>query len=600
MEKMKFFSPETDEEKQRIIKELTSKSAAFGIDLGTTNSAIAVIPRGTAPIIIPLRNGKTTIPSCVMWDSMTDSFIVGKEAYNQRYKANCIYSVKRMMQDPSASVVLRDGSNEKIMTPAEVSAEILKGLIAETGGVYGDIKDVVITVPAKFNEIGRTNTKKAVELAGLNVLGIIAEPTAASMCYQLAPKDGGSRDLLVYDLGGGTFDISLVRISGGHDYSDLEDIYEIQKELRKPITETTIRALDSDGDTVLGGDDIDNQIYENFLEELSDRGITADDISVEERNSIILLIEQMKKGNPYDMTQITFCTKDGREEKVVLSYEQFKAGLLPVYRRTLKLVNNVLQKNRTNADAIVLVGGSTKNPILKELLQEDFPGYEINDAFPQDEAVALGAGVHARFLKFGDNNIVVFDSLADGIGVRTGVKMETIISSGCQFPVTKSKLFVTSEDNQKEIEVDIMQGNVAMAVEACKLGTLLVDGLPAGKQGDVEIKIQLSIDVRGLLKCSVTVYNVNDYEHKITRDLELKISAGNVPTSGTSLTAIEKNKIRWRSMLASSSGVKELILTHFSPSIPKPSVYLNELRYTFGHTTIGFDGLTRELTFGDD
>ena len=201
MKEMDMFAPANKEEKEALIQNLTKGTAAFGIDLGTTNSAISVIPKGTAPLIIPLRNGKTTLPSCVLWTGEPGEFIVGTEAYEKRYYPNCIYSVKRLMQTPDAIVTLEKDGKKLQMTPAEVSAEILKALVKETNGYYGDIKDVVITVPAKFNEIGRSNTRKAAELAGLNLLGIIAEPTAASMCYELTPEDNGSREILVYDLG---------------------------------------------------------------------------------------------------------------------------------------------------------------------------------------------------------------------------------------------------------------------------------------------------------------------------------------------------------------------------------------------------------------
>lgn len=152
------------------------------------------------------------------------------------------------MQTPDAIVTLEKDGKKLQMTPAEVSAEILKALVKETNGYYGDIKDVVITVPAKFNEIGRSNTRKAAELAGLNLLGIISEPTAASMCYELTPEDNGSREILVYDLGGGTFDISLVQITGAQDYSEVDDLYEIPQELRKERTETTINKYEIEGE----------------------------------------------------------------------------------------------------------------------------------------------------------------------------------------------------------------------------------------------------------------------------------------------------------------------------------------------------------------
>lgn len=560
MEKMNYFEPANEEEKQEIINELAKKTGAFGIDLGTTNSAISVIPKGTVPLIIPLKNKRTTIPSCVMWTGKDREFIVGLEAYQQRYKEECCYSVKRLMQDPEATVVFKHGDSELEMTPAEVSAEILKGLIAETDGYYGDIKDVVVTVPAKFNEIGRKHTKQACELAGLNLLGIISEPTAASMCYELTPKDNGSRDLLVYDLGGGTFDISLVRVTGSQDFSKFEEMYGIPENLSVKKTGITIRALDGDGDIRLGGDDIDREIYDNFIKELQGRGVDTTLISAEEKNRVILLIEQLKKGNPNDTTTISINVGTQREQ-VSLARAEFKKGLMPIYLKTKALLDSVLQRNRTNADAIILVGGSTKNPLLKEQLSIDYPDYEINDAFPQDEAVALGAGVHARFLKFKDNNISVFDSLVDSIGVCNGNKVSTIIPSGSQFPVTKYKLYETTEDNQKEIEVDIVQGNTTIAAEACKLGTLLVDDLPAGKHGDVEIKIQLSIDVRGLLKCFVDVRNIKTYSAVVHKELELKLSAGN-DAVGHKLSKNEKLKFRWTNFANTLSNAdRELLLS---------------------------------------
>lgn len=547
MERMKIFSPDTTEEKQKIIKNLTDKSAAFGIDLGTTNSAISVIPQGTAPVIIPLKDGKTTIPSCVMWTGEDRKFIVGREAYLAR-KTNAeavCYSVKSLMQDPEAIVTFKVGDKILNMTPAEVSAEILKGLIAETRGYYGDIKDVVITVPAKFNEIGRSNTKKAAELAGLNLLGIINEPTAASMCYKLTPEDNGSRDLLVYDLGGGTFDISLVRITGKMDFSTIDKLYHVPEELRSQKSDVSIRALDSDGDTKLGGDDIDKMLYSNVIEGLSKQGYDTSKIKEVTKKSLIFLFEQLKKGNPNDSTSVPINLNNGESVTVNISYNEFMEALKPIYERTRVYVNNVLSRNRTSANTIILVGGSTKNPLLKELLKRDYPGYEINDAFPADESVALGAGVHSRFLKYGDNNISVFDSLADSIGVKASGRMSPIIERGSQFPVTKSKTYYTSEDNQKEIEVFILQGNSMEAEEACQLGSLLVDDLPEGKGGEVWIKIQLSIDVKGLLKCSVDVGNINE-PTAVHRDLELKLSAGNTDTQREiKLSREDKLKLRW-------------------------------------------------------
>lgn len=266
MEKMSFFDKDVNAATQDILDK-TGKTAAFGIDLGTTNSAIALVPSGTKPKIVPLKHG-TTMPSCIMWTGKDKEFIVGKDAYEHRYESSCIYSVKRHMPEVDCHLTMTVGDKELTMTPAEISAEILKGLVKETKDLYGEVKDVVVTVPAKFNEIARQHTREACELAGLNLLGIIAEPTAASMCYDIEPDKGRTQDILVYDLGGGTFDVSLVRISAGDDMSKLYDVYGIPNSLRKADDSKIIRAIDGDGDPVLGGDDIDHDTYEVNLTKL--------------------------------------------------------------------------------------------------------------------------------------------------------------------------------------------------------------------------------------------------------------------------------------------------------------------------------------------
>lgn len=473
------------------------------------------------------------------------------------------------MQTPDAIVTLEKDGKKLQMTPAEVSAEILKALVKETNGYYGDIKDVVITVPAKFNEIGRSNTRKAAELAGLNLLGIIAEPTAASMCYELTPEDNGSREILVYDLGGGTFDISLVQITGAQDYSEVDDLYEIPQELRKERTETTIRAIDGDGNVHLGGDDIDREIYSIFMRELVARGVDTSLISKEEENRIILMIEKLKKDNIHDSTMLRIKIDDrpDHRESVVLSYPVFRAGLLPTYEKTRALVNSVLQRNKSKADTIVLVGGSTKSELIKEFLETDYPGYIINNAFPADEAVSLGAGIHARVLKFGDNNVSVFDSLVDSIGVIADDSVKPIIERGSQFPVTKEKVFATVVDDQQALDVDIVQGNSSLVEETCKLGTLEITDLPKGKAGEVIIRVQLSIDVKGLLRCSVIISSKSSHQ-TITREMKLSLSSGSADAQ-KQLDRSEKLLIRWKKVASRMPEDKRKALLEALDRFPK-------------------------------
>lgn len=184
----------------------------FGIDLGTTNSAISVgLDSGDAQVI-QLTNGKRTMPSVVMWQG-GDKFVIGQEAYDHDWDDSVVASVKRLMQDANATVTFRYNGEERTMTPTEVSALILRGLVEQTGGMYGEVKDVVVTVPAYFNNIGVSNTKRACELAGLNCLHVMREPTAAALNYNLDKSKSKVQYAVVYDLGGGTFDVSLIRIT---------------------------------------------------------------------------------------------------------------------------------------------------------------------------------------------------------------------------------------------------------------------------------------------------------------------------------------------------------------------------------------------------
>ena len=233
----------------------------FGIDLGTTNSAISIVQVGE-PKIITLTNKKDTIPSCVMWKD--GEFIVGDEAYNNKGLPNVQYSVKRLMEDADATVTFTDGDKSITMTPTEVSAEILKGIVKATGGMYGTVHDVVVTVPAYFNDIGKRNTMKACELAGLNLIALENEPSAAALVYDM-PANVQSEDVIVYDLGGGTFDVTLARIFRS-EASEF-DAYDFDN-TDKAEASKIIKPLALGGDGKLGGDDIDNELLKIVLKKL--------------------------------------------------------------------------------------------------------------------------------------------------------------------------------------------------------------------------------------------------------------------------------------------------------------------------------------------
>ena len=548
MEKMKLFAPANDEEKQEIIKDLTKGTLAFGIDLGTTNSALSVIPTGSHPVSVQLKDGRMTMPSCVMWTGNDKEFIVGREAYEKRYEENCIYSVKRLMQDVTATVTLKKNGKELTMTPAEVSAEILKGLVKEAGDTYGEIKDVVVTVPAYFDINGKKATKEAAELAGLNLLGIIAEPTAASLCYELTPDDNCSKDIMVYDLGGGTFDVSLVRVTDNKmtdEKAALMDIYGFDAEDSDNNDGRTVNVICSDGDTRLGGDDLDIELFNIVEAKVRAMGFNGS-ILESDRERIILDLEQLKKSGVNGTYMYTCKFNAGKDSfRITLTPQDFMDALEPIYQKTRIIVERVLAENRNAADTLVMVGGSTKNPHLIEKLKRDYPSFVINNAFPPDESVSLGASIHAKEIKFGDNAVSVFDSLAIGIGVVEAGKLATIIEKNSQYPVTKVRRFTNVVDNQEAIQVHIMQGNSRYVEEAVSLGTLIIDGLPKVPAETLDIDINLSINANGILNCSTSIHNPLTHEKPIERALELNLSK--VEMSGSKkLSRDEKLIIKWK------------------------------------------------------
>lgn len=569
MEKMKCFTPVDENEKQEIIKDLVKDTAAFGIDLGTTNSAISIIPTGNHPVIITLKDGKTTMPSCVMWTGNDNEFIVGREAYERRYSESCIYSVKRFMQDVNAVVTLKKGEKKLTMRPAEVSAEILKGLVKEAGDTYGEIKDVVVTVPAYFDINGKKATKEAVELAGLNLLGIIAEPTAASLCYELSPDEGCSKDIMVYDLGGGTFDVSLVRITDSSVTSEREALAKLYgfDDVKDNAVGRTVSVISSDGDTHLGGDDIDTELFNVVMGIIREQGFSGK-VSREDREHIILGLEKLKKSGVNSTYIHTIKFTDPEESyRITITPNEFMKALEPIYQKTKVIIERVLSENRNSANTLVMVGGSTKNPQLIGRLRRDYPSFIINNAFPPDESVSLGAGIHAKELKFGEKAVSVFDSLAIGIGIVEGDKLKTIIPKNSQYPVTKTKTFTNVADNQDTVEIQIMQGNSIYTEEAVYLGKLVIDNLPKVPAETLDIDINLAINANGILNCNTVISNPISHEMPIKRELSLNLSkAGSGEVR--KLSKDEKLLKKWRKKVDSLPEAESKILQQMISEYP--------------------------------
>lgn len=495
MEKMKMFSE-------------GEKSIPVGIDLGTTNTAVAVLGNRGVPSIIPMYEHKVTLPSCVMWDSKTDTYIVGEEAYKHRYKSNTTYSVKRLMGSDK-TITLVDGDKQKVVTPVEMSAEILKEAVRKASRDYGNIKDVVITVPAYFGDKQVSDTEKAGKLAGLNVLKIFREPTAASLFYAKQNEKKSSK-ILIYDLGGGTFDITLVNIIQRNPCKELDDFYDFKFNNKSDNSgQTILSVLKTDGDTHLGGDDIDNELLDILLNRIKEKGYDINLFTREQIEELRLKMESKKKdGSAAYQISLKYTLKDGSniDDYIDIYPADFANATMKIYNKSRKIMKRVLSDvNLQELDAIVLVGGSTKSIYIKEFLKRDFPNTIINDALNPDEAVALGASIEAKRLKFNDLSMQVYDVLPLAIGVLADGKIQKVIQQNQSVPYAKSSVYSTTVDNQKEIKVCVYQGNSVFPEECTYLGHLVIGNLEPKPAGEAKIIVNLSVNANGLLKVSVSI-----------------------------------------------------------------------------------------------
>lgn len=479
------------------------KRPVFGIDLGTTNSAISVIQSGDHPVAITLEDGKKTMPSCVMWKD--GKFIVGEEAYENRHLTNVVYSVKRHMEDVNATVTFRETNTKQLeMTPAEVSAEILKGLVEKTGGMYGEIKDVVVSVPAYFDQNGRNATKEACNLAGLNLIDMINEPTAAALCYDLKVDD--VQDVIVFDLGGGTFDVTLARVTNTSSDDSEDDIYGFDESSSDAKLVQCLAVL---GDPHLGGDDIDHELYNILCDKIKEQGFSSTKFLPSDREEIILRLERRKKegtNSTYNL-HIDATTEDGVKVETVVSItpDDFKAALLPYYKRCKKIVDQVLTSVPNNANMMLLVGGSTKHQMLIEMLEHDYPQFQLNPGVGQDLAVSLGASIKGKISKFGDDAVQIFDVLPITIGIRTGDTLSQLLTAGTTLPATQTIPFTTVVDNQTSMTVEVLQGNTSNPDDCVSLGMLTLQDIPKKPAGEPNLFVTLTVNANSLLTCSAKI-----------------------------------------------------------------------------------------------
>jgi molecular chaperone DnaK len=476
----------------------------IGIDLGTTNSCVSVL-EGGKPIVITNSEGGRTTPSMVAF-AKGNTRLVGQLAKRQSVTnaENTIYSIKRFIgrrwddteqergRAPYKCVKGRDetvdvGIQGKKYTPQEISAMILQKLKADAEGFLGEtISQVVITVPAYFTDAQRQATKDAGTIAGLEVLRIINEPTAAALAYGLDKKDR-EQFILVFDLGGGTFDVSILQLGDG--------VFEVKA---------------TSGNNHLGGDDFDNAIVcwllESFYaQEGSD--LRTDKMALQRLREASEKAKIELSSTPSTSINLPFITADESGPKhleIELTRAKFEELVEELVQQTIEPVKRSLkdaQLTPEKIDRVILVGGSSRIPAVQQAIQKLFNSTQLDRSVNPDEAVALGAAIQAGVLGGEVENILLLDVTPLSLGIETlGEVFTKVIDRNTTVPTSKSQTFSTAVDGQTTVEIHVLQGERAMAKDNKSLGKFLLTGIPIAPRGVPQIEVSFEIDVNGILK----------------------------------------------------------------------------------------------------
>ncbi len=524
-------------------------SKIIGIDLGTTNSCVSVM-EGNEPVVIPNAEGKRTTPSVIAFVEGGE-IKVGDPAKRQAVTnpEKTVYSVKRFMGNKFSEckkeidrvpykVVKGDNNTPRVdidgrlYTPQELSAMVLQKMKKTAEDYLGqDVSRAVITVPAYFNDAQRQATKEAGEIAGLTVERIINEPTAASLAYGMDKKDTDQK-IVVFDFGGGTHDVSILELGDG--------VFEV---------------LSTDGDTHLGGDDVDQKIIDWLAEEFKK------DESIDLREDAMALqrlreaaekakIELSSSAQTEINLPYVTATASGPKHLVrSLTRAKFEQLIDDLVKRTIEPCETAMKAaglSKSDIDEIILVGGSTRIPAVQEAVEKFF-GKAPSKGVNPDEVVAVGAAIQGGVLTGDVKDVLLLDVTPLSLGIETmGNVFTKLIDANTTIPTKKSQVFSTAADNQPSVEIHVLQGERAMAADNNTIGRFHLDGIPPAQRGVPQIEVTFDIDANGIIKVSATDKATNK-----TQDIRIEAS------SGLTEEEIEKMKAEAEANAESDKAAKE-------------------------------------------
>ena len=528
-------------------------SKIIGIDLGTTNSCVSVV-EGGKPVVISNPEGMRTTPSIVAFTKDGET-LVGQSAKRQAVTnpKNTIYSAKRFIgrsynevskENKKLPYEISKGDNDSVSikvnngnyAPPQISAIVLQNLKKTAEEYLGEkVKDVVITVPAYFNDSQRQATKDAGLIAGLEVKRIINEPTAAALAYGLDKQ--GDKKIAVFDLGGGTFDVSILELGDG--------VFEVKS---------------TNGDTMLGGDDFDDVLVDWMIDEFK----KTDKVDLSKDSMAIQRLKEAAEKAKCELStskqteiNLPFITSDSDGPKNLLlsiTRAKFESLITELANRTIGPCQQALSDadlKSNEIDEVILVGGSTRIPLVQKIVKDIF-GKESNKGVNPDEVVALGAAIQGGVLAGDVDDVLLLDVTPLSLGIETlGGVFTKLIESNSTIPSKKSQVFSTAADNQTSVEIHILQGEREMATGNKSLGSFHLDGIPPAGRGILQIEVPFAIDANGIL-------NVSAIDKATNKEQSIRIES----SSGLSEDEIEKMKRDAESHKKEDAEKKEKIETY--------------------------------------